>query len=106
MALIKSEISKYKDLVLALDREMRNRGRQEIAWDSFTHLEQRYSPHSGVIGKASDTLKQMGFMPTFVYDKEHFQNAMYPESGLAPHAHDLTAEEMLMLQEIHPQHYS
>jgi hypothetical protein len=97
MALIKSEISKYKDIVLALDREMHNHGQKEISWDYFTHMDRSYNPHSVVIGKSSEELKQMGFMPTFTYDKEHLQNAMFPEGGLAPHAHGLSVDELLKL---------
>jgi hypothetical protein len=100
MALIRSEISKYKDIVLALDREMHNYGQKEIAWDSFTHEDYKYSPHSVIVGKVSDELKQMGFMPTFTYDKEHLQNAMCPEDSGASHAHGLTAEELLKLPQM------
>ena len=97
MALIRSEISKYKDIVLALDREMHNRGQKEIAWDSFTHEEDLHSPHSVVIGKVSEELKNMGFMRSFTYDKLHLQNAMYPEDSFAPHSHGLTVNELLQL---------
>ena len=97
MALIRSEISKYKDIVLALNREIHNRGQKEVAWDTFSHLESTYTPHSCIIGKASEELKSMGFLPTFTYDKEHLKNAMFPEGGLAPHAHGMTPEELLRL---------
>jgi hypothetical protein len=100
MALIRSEISTYRDIVLAIDREIHGHGQKEITWDSFTDLDRRYCPHSVVIGRASDTLKQMGFMPTFTYDKEHLQNAMFPEDGIAPHSHGLTVEELLMLPKL------
>lgn len=100
MALIRSEISKYKDIVLALDREMHNHGQKEIAWDSFTHKDSRYSPHGISIGKVSDELKQMGFMSIFTYDKEHLKNSMFPEESAAPHAHGLTVEELLRLRQL------
>jgi hypothetical protein len=94
MALIKSEISKYKDIVSALDREVHNRGQKEITWDSFVHMDCRYSPHSVVIGSVCEELKQMGFMSTFVYDKEHLKNSMYPEDSHIAHAHGLTAADL------------
>ena len=97
MALIKSEISKYKEMVLALDREMQNRGKAEIVWDHFISQDRKYRPHSVVVCKVSDELKAIGFMPTFIYDKEHFQNSMYPEDSRAPHSHGLTADELLRL---------
>ena len=100
MAVIRSEISKYKEIVLALDREMHNRGQKEITWDSFTHEDDRYSPHSVIVCNTSDTLKQMGFMQSFTYDKVHLQNAMYPEDGVAPHAHGLTVDELLKLPQL------
>jgi hypothetical protein len=100
MALIRSEISKYKDIVMAMDREMHSRGQKEIVWDSFVHEDEKKSPHSVVIGKVCDELKGMGFMQSFTYDKAHLQNAMYPEDSGVPHAHGMTPEELLKLPQM------
>ena len=104
MALIRSEISSYKDIVSAIDREIHGRGQKEITWDTFMHEDKISSPHSVVVGRVSDELKQMNFMSSFTYDKEHLLNSMFPEDSRAPHAHGMSIDEMLRLPQLlnHP----
>ena len=103
MRAIHSEATRYKDLVLATHREVCGDVSNTICWDAFSFQGKQYAPHSVIIGETDNRLKKMGFMPMFVYDKQHFRNAMYPIST-RPHAHGLSVENMLALPNLlnHP----